>query len=172
MRRASAAAASPAVRAAGSAKSSANRVYAPKRVQSVPTARCCRVAKSLDQYVVVGVFLASRDFPQVVFWLPLLDEKGSFDSQPVPLKSLVAALSPKIMADRDRILLHLRVVQRIDADGKLHGAVRYPCTDIAACYHMGDNAFKWIQFQSAQCKNSPCAIKLRMRRVGAHALSQ
>ena len=44
----------------------------------------------------------------------------------------------------------MRVVQRVDRCGlKLTGEVRYLCTDIGVSYHMGDNAFKWISFQSA-----------------------
>jgi hypothetical protein len=65
----------------------------------------------------------------------------------VPYKSIMACLSPKY-TDRDRILLHARVVQRLDDQGRLFGEVRYLCTDIAVSYHMGDNAFKWIIFKS------------------------
>ena len=61
----------------------------------------------------------------------------------------MATLTPKYN-DRERILLHVRVVQQVDRCGqKLTGEVRYLCTDIGVSYHMGDNAFKWISFQSA-----------------------
>jgi hypothetical protein len=114
-------------------------------------------ASPTDTWIVVGLFLASRDQPEIIFWLPRLVDSGvpgvsKLATLPIPFKSLMASLSPKHTADRDRILLHLRVVQRIDAAGKLYGEARFPCTDIAASYHLGDNAFKWIQLQSVTCR--------------------
>jgi hypothetical protein len=107
-----------------------------------------KVPKSKEHWIAVGIWLASRDFPDLPFFLPLVDsETGMKLDLPVPYKSMIANLSPKYN-DRDRILLHARVVQRLDAQGRLFGEVRYLCTDIAISYHLGDNAFKWIIFQS------------------------
>jgi hypothetical protein len=107
-----------------------------------------KVPKSNEHWRAVGIWLASRDFPDVPFFLPLVDsETGMKLDLPVPYKSIMACLSPKY-TDRDRILLHARVVQRLDDQGRLFGEVRYLCTDIAVSYQLGDNAFKWIIFQS------------------------
>jgi len=99
------------------------------------------------------MFVASRDFPTLPFWLPLVEPGTSKRLDlAVPYKSMMATLSPKYN-DRDKILLHVRVVQRVDQCGlKLTGEVRYLCTDIGVSYHMGDNAFKWISFQSADTR--------------------
>ncbi len=107
-----------------------------------------KVPKSNEHWVAVGVWLASRDFPDLPFFLPLVDSdtERRLDLE-VPYKSIMATLSPKYN-DRDRILLHARVVQRLDVQGRLFGEVRYLCTDIGVSYDMGDNAFKWIIFQS------------------------
>jgi hypothetical protein len=107
-----------------------------------------KVPKNNDHWMVVGVFVASRDFPSLPFWLRLV-EPGTTKrvDLAVPYKSMMATLSPKYN-DRQKILLHVRVVQRVDRCGqKLAGEVRYLCTDIGVSYHMGDNAFKWISFQ-------------------------
>jgi hypothetical protein len=107
-----------------------------------------KVPKSNEHWRAVGIWLASRDFPDVPFFLPLVDsDTGRRLDLQVPYKSIMACLSPKY-TDRDRILLHARVVQRLDDQGRLFGEVRYLCTDIAVSYHMGDSAFKWIIFQS------------------------
>lgn len=112
-----------------------------------------KVPKSTDTWVVVGLFLASRDLPKIVFWLPLMDPDGAslMHKLPISFKSVMATLSPR-HTDRDKILLHTRVVQRVNAHGRLYGEVRYPCMDISVSYHMGDNAFKWISFQSVRQK--------------------
>ena len=111
--------------------------------------RGVKVPKSNEHWVVVGLFLASRDFPDVPFFLPLVDvQTGRTLQQQVPYQEMMRALVPT-HNDRKHILLHVRVVQRLDAHGRLFGDVRYVCTDIAVSYHMGDNAFKWILFQSA-----------------------
>jgi hypothetical protein len=108
----------------------------------------CAVPKSNEHWIAVGVWIASRDFPDLPFFLPFVDSKtGRKLDLPVPYKSIMASLSPKYN-DRDRILLHVRVMQRLDKEGRLFGEVRYLCTDIAVSYQMGDNAFKWIIFQS------------------------
>jgi hypothetical protein len=105
-----------------------------------------KVPKSPDHWIAVGVWVASRDFPELPFFVPLVDPStGKRLDLPVPYKTMMATLSPKYN-DRDRILLHSRVVQRTDAAGRLVGEVRYLCTDIAVSYHMGDNAFKWVIF--------------------------
>ena len=107
-----------------------------------------KVPKSTEHWMVVGVFVASRNFPSLPFWLRLV-EPGTTKrvDLAVPYKSMMATLSPKYN-DREKILLHVRVVQRVDRCGqKLTGEARYLCTDIAVSYHMGDNAFKWISFQ-------------------------
>jgi len=107
-----------------------------------------KVPKSTDHWMVVGVFVASRDFPSLPFWLPLV-EPGTTKrvDLAVPYKTMMATLSPKY-SDRKKILLHVRVVQRVDRCGQqLTGEERYLCTDIGVSYHMGDNAFKWISFQ-------------------------
>jgi hypothetical protein len=107
-----------------------------------------KVPKSRDDWIAVGIFLASRQFPDIPFFLPLVNSKtGRKLDLPVPYKSMMASLSPKYN-DRDRILLHVRVMQRLDEEGRLFGQVRYLCTDITVSYQMGDNAFKWIIFQS------------------------
>jgi hypothetical protein len=114
-----------------------------------------KVPKSSEHWVAVGVWLASRDFPDVPFFLQLVDNKtGRRLDLPVPYKSIMTMLSPKY-TDRDSILLHVRVVQRTDEEGKLLGEVRYLCTDIAVSHQMGDNAFKWIIFQSVALHASP-----------------
>jgi hypothetical protein len=116
-----------------------------------------KVPKSNEQWIAVGIWLASRDFPDLPFFLPLVDsETGGRLDLPVPYKSIMASLSPKY-TDRDRILLHARVVQRLDDQGRLFGEVRYLCTDIAVSYQMGDNAFKWIIFQSV-CTARACML--------------
>jgi hypothetical protein len=109
-----------------------------------------RVPKSNEHWIAVGIFLASRDFPDLPFFLPLVDpDTGRRLTLPVPYKSIMASLSPKYNGrDFTRILLHVRVMQRLDEEGRLFGEVRYLCTDIAVSYQMGDNAFKWIIFQS------------------------
>jgi len=105
-----------------------------------------KVPKSNDTWIAVGLWLASRDFPELPFFLPLVDPAtGKRLTLPVPYKTMMATLSPKYN-DRDKILLHSRVVQRVDAAGHLWGEVRYLCTDIAVSYQMGDNAFKWVIF--------------------------
>lgn len=107
-----------------------------------------KVPKSPDHWMVVGVFLASRDFPALPFWLPLV-EPGTSEllDLAVPYKSMMATLSPKYN-DRDKILLHVRVAQRVDRCGlRLTGEERYLCTDIGVSHRLGDNAFKWISFQ-------------------------
>lgn len=111
-----------------------------------------QVPKSKEHWIAVGVFVASRDFPDVPFFVPFVEPaSGRRLDLPVPYKSIMARLSPKYN-DRDRILLHTRVVQRRDlSSGRLFGEVRYICTDIAVSYRMGDNAFKWIIFQSVRC---------------------
>jgi hypothetical protein len=107
-----------------------------------------KVPKSNEHWIAVGIFLASRDFPDLPFFLPLVDpDTGRRLDLLVPYKSMMATLSPKYN-DRDRILLHVRVMQRLDEEGRLFGQVRYLCTDIAVSYQMGDNAFKWIIYQS------------------------
>jgi hypothetical protein len=112
-------------------------------------------SKLKEQWIVVGVWLASRQFPHLPFFLPLVDsDTGKRLDLGVPYLTLMAALSPKY-TDRDRILLHARVVQRLDDQGRLFGEVRYLCTDIAASYEMGDNAFRWIIFQSVHCSHLP-----------------
>jgi hypothetical protein len=128
-----------------------------QHAQAKPSARAVvrdrgtgvKVPKSSDHWMVVGVFVASRAFPTLPFWLPLVEPGTSKRLElAVPYKTMMVTLSPKY-TDREKILLHVRVVQRIDACGqKLTGEVRYLCTDIAVSYHMGDNAFKWISFQS------------------------
>jgi hypothetical protein len=108
-----------------------------------------KVPKSNEHWIAVGVWIASRDFPDLPFFLPLVDpDTGRRLDLPVPYKSMMASLSPKYHGrDFTRILLHARVVQRLDSRGRLFGEVRYLCTDIAVSYQMGDNAFKWIIFQ-------------------------
>lgn len=108
-----------------------------------------KVPKSTERWVVVGLWLASRDFPQLPFFMPFVNPAtGQRLELEVPYKSLMATLSPAY-TNRESILLHVRVVQRTGADGRLLDGIRYLCTDIATSYHMGDNAFKWISFQSA-----------------------
>jgi hypothetical protein len=108
-----------------------------------------KVPQSSEHWVAVGVWLASRQLPDVPFFLQLVDEQTgrSIDMPGVPYRSLAIALSPKY-SELDRIPLHLRVVQRLDGRGRLFGDVRYLCPDIAASYQMDDNAFKWIILQS------------------------
>jgi hypothetical protein len=107
-----------------------------------------KVPKSKEHWIAVGIFIASREFPDLPFFVPLVDpDTGRRLDLPVPYKSMMASLSPKYN-DRDCILLHVRVMQRLDSRGRLFGEVRYLCTDIAVSYQMGDNAFKWIIFQS------------------------
>ena len=108
-----------------------------------------KVPRSHERWIVVGVWLASRDLPMLPFWLPLVDkDTGHRLPLDVPYKSMMAALTPIHMRSREGILLHVRVVQRTDEQGQLFGEVRYLCTDIAVSYEMGNNAFKWIGFQS------------------------
>jgi hypothetical protein len=114
-----------------------------------------KVPKSSEHWVVVGVWLASRHFPDVPFFLQLWDNNtGRRLDLPVPYKSLVRAMSPKYN-EPDRIPLHLRVVQRLNWQRKLLGEVRYLCTDIAASYQIDNEAFKWIIFQSVALHASP-----------------
>jgi hypothetical protein len=107
-----------------------------------------KVPKSSEHWVAVGVWLASRRFPDVPFFLQLVDNKTGLRLKR-PYKSLMATLSPN-----DGSLLYVRVVQRLDG-GKLFGEVRYLCPDIAASYQIDDNAFKWIVFQSVALHASP-----------------
>jgi hypothetical protein len=105
------------------------------------------VPKSNDRWIVVGIWLASQQLPDITFFLPLVNpETGSRLALPVPYKSIIGALSPKYNG-REHIPLHVRVVQRCNDNGRLFGDVRYICTDISASYRMGDNAFKWIFWQ-------------------------
>jgi hypothetical protein len=105
-----------------------------------------KVAQSPHQWIAVGMWIASRDYPELPFFVPMVDPATGVRLElPVSYKAMMAALSPKY-TDRDRILLHVRMVQRTDAAGRLVGEVRYLCTDIAVSYHMGDNAFPWGAF--------------------------
>lgn len=107
-----------------------------------------KVLKDYSTWRVIGVFLASREFPQLIFWLPFVDSTGKILSQTVSQKTIMASLSPNYnSAQRSNPLLHVRVAQRIDAEGRLMSGERYICTDIAVSYRMGDNAFPWINFQ-------------------------
>ena len=108
------------------------------------------VPKSSDEWMVVGIWLASRDFPAVPFFLPLVDPlTGKRMNSNVPDRTMMRALSPKYTA-REDILPHVRVVQRVDASGLPVGEERYICTDIVISYQMEDklNAFNWISWQS------------------------
>jgi len=108
-----------------------------------------KVPKSDERWVCVGVWVASRDFPAVPFFVQFVDQDtGLRLEQEVGYQGTMALLSPKYN-DRQRILLHTRVAQRVDGKGKPFGEVRYVCTDIAVSYEMGDNAFQWIAHQLA-----------------------
>jgi hypothetical protein len=112
-----------------------------------------KVPKSSEHWVAVGVWLASRQLPDVPFFLQLIDDKTGrccIDlKKPYRSRSLLnkSVLSNGIMG--------VRVAQRLDGQGRLFGEVRYLCDDITVSYQMSDNAFKWIVFQSVALHASP-----------------
>jgi hypothetical protein len=117
-------------------------IVSPRRLYSMTE---LKVPKSVDNWVVIGVWLASRELPTLPFWVPLAHpDTGVRLELAVPYKAIMATLNPKYNG-RQNILLHTRVVQRVN-NGKLEGEVRYLCTDLTVSYKMGDNAFKWIKF--------------------------
>ena len=116
------------------------------------------VPKTRDTWVVVGMWLAVRELPELPFFLPLVDAvTGEKLEASLPLKAMMAALNPRY-TPRAEILLHLRVVQRVDAMGRLDGELRYVCTDIANSYGMGDTGYKWIHYQS-DADHTHCAAQ-------------
>lgn len=106
------------------------------------------MSESHEQWCVIGVWLASRDFPTLPFFLPLVDATtGDNLELEVPYKMMLASFSPKYN-DHDRILLHTRVAQRRDNAGKLFGEVRYICTDLENSYGAEKKTFDWSKHQS------------------------
>jgi hypothetical protein len=88
-----------------------------------------------ERWVVVGVWLASRQLPDVPFFLQLIDDKTGrccIDlKKPYRSRSL---LNKSVLSNG---IMHVRVAQRRDAQSTLFGEVRYLCDDITASYQTG-----------------------------------
>jgi hypothetical protein len=135
--------------AAASSRSAAAASHPSAPIPAIHAQKSRGVPKSGEHWIVVGVWLASREFPALPFFLPLVDAKtGLRVKRDVPYRSIIAILSPQFhQFHRDRIPLNVRVVQRQDISGRLVGEIRYICTDIAVSYKMGDSGFQWISKQ-------------------------
>jgi hypothetical protein len=90
---------------------------------------------SPHKWVLIGVFIASRDCPELPFFVPFARDPNDRVDQPVPYRLMMHWLDSSVQAgtDRRRQLLSVRVLRRVDPDGELVGDVRYMCRDIAEC---------------------------------------
>jgi hypothetical protein len=98
--------------------------------------------------VCVGVWLATRDYPDLVFFLPLLSlPTGNPMQQPLSLKDIMLKLNPTT-TPATQTLMHVRVfLPRHKLAQPKPDDARFVCTDIAHSYNLGNTGFNWQQFQ-------------------------
>ena len=129
---------------------------------------CCQRTRSTvpfnhDVWRVVGVWIARRCAPDILFWLPFFRKNGVRVRVEVGLDSLLKILAPKkkkkVCKNLDAaetpvphvrsLFMHVRVVQRVDMEDKGIGDVRYICTDLGVSYRLGNTGHHWAGDQSA-----------------------